>query len=50
MRLLLESIWDFICTVVLWFALVFGFFIGLFFMGITAGFIANVFMAGYKLL
>jgi hypothetical protein len=50
MKLLLESIWDFVCTVVLWFALVFGFFIGLFLIGATFKFIVNVFMAGYNLL
>jgi hypothetical protein len=49
MKFFLESIWDFICTVVLWFALVLGFFIGLFLMGVTLKFISNVFMAGYNL-
>jgi hypothetical protein len=50
MKIFLESIWDLVCTIVLWFSLVFEFFVGLFLMGITLGFIANVFMAGYRFL
>jgi hypothetical protein len=50
MKLFLEIVWDFVCTCFLWFALVFGFFIGLFLMGLTFKFIANVFLAGYHLL
>jgi hypothetical protein len=50
MKLLLEGLWDFICTVVLWFALVSAFFIGLFLMGFTFRFITNIFMAGYQFL
>ena len=49
MKLLLETIWDFICTCFVWFALVLGFFIGLFLMGVTFKFISNIFMAGYNL-
>jgi hypothetical protein len=50
MKLLLEGIWDFICTVVLWFALIFGFFIGLFLVGVTFKIIINAFLLGYYLL
>ena len=50
MKSLLETLWDFACTVVLWFALIFAFFIGLFLMGLTFKVIANAFMAGYYLL
>lgn len=50
MKTLLETLWDFACTVALWFALVIVFFLGLFLMGFTFKIIANAFMAGYYIL
>lgn len=50
MKSFLEEAWDIVYQIFLWFALVIGFFIGLFLMGITFGFLTNVFMAGFKLL
>jgi hypothetical protein len=50
MKLFLEGIWDFICTVVLWFAIILAFFVGLFLMGATFKIITTTFMVGYYLL
>jgi hypothetical protein len=50
MKFFLESIWDFICTVVLWFAIILAFFAGLFLMGVTFKIITTTFMVGYYLL
>jgi hypothetical protein len=50
MKFFLESIWDFICTVVLWFAIIFAFFAGLFLMGVTFKIITTTFMVGYYIL
>jgi hypothetical protein len=50
MNIFLQSIWDFVCTIVLWFSLIFAFFVGLFLVGLTFGFLSNVFMAGYRFL
>ena len=50
MKSLLKTLWDLACLLALWFALIFGFFIGLFLMGLTFKVIANAFMAGYYLL
>jgi hypothetical protein len=50
MNLLLETIWDFVCTVSLWVAFFVAFIFGLFLLGLTFKFLGNVFMAGYYLL
>ena len=50
MNLLLETIWDFVCTVSLWVAFFVAFIVGLFLLGLTFKFLGNVFMAGYRLL
>ena len=50
MNIFLESIWDLVCTIFLWFGLVFAFFIGLFLIGLTFKILVNTFMAGYYLL
>lgn len=50
MKTLLETLWDFACTVALWFALVIAFFLGLILLGITFKVIVNAFMTGYRLL
>jgi hypothetical protein len=50
MNLILEAIWDFVCTVSLWVAFFVAFIFGLFLLGLTFKFLGNVFMAGYYLL
>jgi hypothetical protein len=50
MNIFLQSIWDFVYTVILWFGLVLAFFVGLFLMGMTFKILVNTFMAGYYLL
>ena len=50
MNIFLQSIWDLVCTIILWFGLVLTFFVGLFLMGLTLKFLVTTFMAGYYLL
>jgi uncharacterized membrane protein (DUF106 family) len=50
MKEMLEAIGGLLYEIFLWFALVIAFFIGVFLMGITLGFLSNVFMAGFRLL
>jgi hypothetical protein len=50
MNLLLETIWDFVCTVSLWVAFFVAFIVGLFLLGLILKFLGNVFMAGYRFL
>jgi hypothetical protein len=50
MNLILETIWDFVCTVSLWVAFFVAFIFGLFLLGLTLKFFCNVFLAGYYLL
>jgi hypothetical protein len=50
MRAFLDSVWDVVYQLFVWFVLVIGFFIGLFLMGLVTGFLINIFMAGFRLL
>jgi hypothetical protein len=50
MKKFLTDLWDLIYQIILWFALIIAFFVGLFLMGFTFRFISNVFMAGYQFL
>jgi hypothetical protein len=50
MKTFLEEVWDIVYQIFLWFALVVGFFIGLFFLGLTFGFMVNIFMVGFRFL
>jgi hypothetical protein len=50
MNIFLQSIWDLVCTIILWFGLILAFFVGLFLIGITFKILVNTFMAGYYLL
>jgi hypothetical protein len=50
MKKFLTDLWDLVYQIILWFVLVIAFFVGLFLMGLTFGFLSNVFMAGYRFL
>ena len=50
MNIFLQSIWDLVGTIILWFGLILTFFVGLFLMGMTFKVIANAFMAGYHII
>ena len=44
MKTFLDEAWDTVYQIFLWFALIIGFFIGLFFLGLVTGFLINIFM------
>jgi hypothetical protein len=50
MNIFLQSIWDLVGTIILWFGLILTFFVGLFLIGITFKILVSTFMAGYYLL
>jgi hypothetical protein len=50
MKLFLDTIWDFVCTVFLWVAFFVALCFGLFLLGLMFKFLGNVFMAGYRFL
>ena len=50
MKAFLKEVWDFVYQIVLWFLLIFGFFLGLFLMGVASSFLIDIFMAGFRML